>query len=91
MDCCTSELWSRKSMNPYEADQWQEVSSSNIYAVGTIDDDLIVMFKNKDAYRYPGLAGEYDTLISAPSVGSYFAKEIRHQACQKLGRDVFAG
>lgn len=64
--------------NPLDADQWQEVDSSNIEAVGTKDDYLIVQFKKGgEVYRYAGLADMFDDLVAAPSAGKFFAKEIR--------------
>lgn len=71
-------------MNPFEANEWSEVESSHILAIGTRDDDLIVQFKNGSAYLYPGLACHYPLLLSAESIGKYFHKEIRHQSSQRL-------
>jgi hypothetical protein len=72
-------------ITPFDADQWVEVNSSLIKAVGTKGDYLIVSFKKGGAvYRYPGLAFEFDHLIHAESVGSYFHKHVREQSCQRL-------
>ena len=71
-------------MNPFDAEQWESVTSSNLAAVGTRGNDLIVQFKNGDFYRYSGLADELQSLISADSVGRYFASEIKNQASQRL-------
>lgn len=48
---------------------------------------LSVYFANKATYIYEGVSAElFGGLISAPSVGSYFAKYIRnHFTGQKLG------
>lgn len=74
------------SQPDFEVDQWLEVSSSNLAAAGTKDDFLIIQFRNGDLYRYPNLAQEFETLITAESVGKYFHQEIRHQSCQKLNK-----
>jgi len=73
-------------LNPYEADNWEEVESTNIAAVGSRDRYLIVKFlKGGVAYRYSGAASEFEALIHAESVGRYFAKEIKPQyGCEKL-------
>ena len=70
----------------FEVDSWEEIKSSNLAAVGTKDEFLIVQFKNGDLYRYPNLAQEFDSLKTAESAGKYFHQEIRHQMCQKLSQ-----
>jgi len=66
-------------MNPYEADNWQEVDSSNIAAIGTRDHYLIIKFNKGVAYRYPNGAGFFSQLSTADSVGKTFACEIKNQ------------
>lgn len=78
-------------MNPFGAEEWHEVDSSMIKAVGTLDGDLIVLFRNDDAYCYPGLAHEVIQLLSTDSVGKYFHKEIRDQHCTRLQRELSDG
>lgn len=63
-------------INPYDADNWQEVSSSNIAAVGTRGHYLIVKFNKGVSYRYAYGAGYYGEMIKADSVGKYFSKEV---------------
>jgi hypothetical protein len=70
---------------PFEADQWVEVDSSLIKAVGSRGNDLIVEFKGHERYRYPGLACEFEPLVHAESVGKYFHQNVRAQASQRLG------
>lgn len=64
-------------MNPYDADNWQEVESSNIAAVGTKDHFLIVKFNKGMVYRYANCAQQFGDLVQADSVGHYFATEIK--------------
>ena len=75
-------------MHPYDADNWQEVVSSNIAAVGTKDTYLIVKFNKGTAYRYPDCAIHFGDLVSADSVGKYFAKEIKILPCEKLPSEL---
>ena len=65
-------------------DEWREVESSNIAAVGTKDHWLIVLFNNNAAYRYANMSCHFNDLIFAESVGKYFAKNIRHESCERL-------
>ena len=71
---------------PFDAEQWVDIpDSSLIKSVGTRGDYLIVTFKKGAvSYRYPAMAHEFDSLIHAESVGSYFHKNIRECACQRL-------
>jgi hypothetical protein len=76
-------------MVPYEADNWREVESSNIKAVGTRDHYLIVQFNKGGSYRYPNCASQFDDLINAESVGRYFAVNIKPTASyDKLPSEV---
>jgi hypothetical protein len=66
-------------MHPFDADNWMEVESSNLAAVGTRDHYLIVKFKRGNLfYRYANCAHEFDSLVNAKSVGQYFANEIKN-------------
>ena len=77
-------------MNPYGCDEWQEVDSSNISAVGSRGDYLVILFKKGNvAYRYPGIAEEFDNLVNADSVGKYFAQDVRHQVSERLLPDIW--
>ena len=71
---------------PYDADNWNEVDSSHIEAIGTRGSDLIVKFKTGQAYLYPDLALEYPMLHQADSIGGYFRKHIREESCRRLMR-----
>lgn len=64
-------------MNPLDADQWEEVKSSNIEAVGTRGDWLIIKFrKNGAVYRYENFAHLFNDLVSAQSAGKLFNQEV---------------
>jgi hypothetical protein len=58
------------------------VQSSNIAAVGydAVQNILYVQFKGKDTvYEYHGVPLDtYETMMSAESIGSYYAKNIRN-------------
>lgn len=59
----------------------QSVSSSNLAAVGYAEDTkrLQVQFKNGLNYEYSGVPKRtYEELLSADSIGSYFAQNIRN-------------
>ncbi len=64
-------------MTPYNADNWEEVESANIAAVGTRGHYLIVKFNKGMAYRYANGAEEFGELVNAESAGKYFAQEIK--------------
>lgn len=74
------------STNPLGAEEWEEVKSSNIKAIGIKGEYLIVEFrKGGDIYRYRGFADLYDDMISSPSVGKFFNQEVLSQTMgQKL-------
>lgn len=65
------------------------VSSSNIDQVGydASTETMQVVFQNGSVYEYRGVPqGEYDALMSAPSLGSYLNRNIRNNyAYEKLG------
>ena len=65
-------------MNPFGADRWEEIAkSSNIKAIGTRGDWLIVKFRSNGAvYRYRGFSSLYIDLISAPSIGKMFHQAV---------------
>lgn len=59
-----------------------KVESSTINKVGYDMEhgDLYIEFKDGNHYLYQGVSkSEYDNLINAKSVGSYFAEEIRDE------------
>ena len=61
----------------FETDLWENVKSSNIEAVGVKGEWLIVKFKKGGSvYRYRGYADLYHDLVSSPSVGKMFNKEV---------------
>jgi hypothetical protein len=70
-------------MIPYDEVE-NEIQSSNIRAAGTVDDWLVITFKNGDVYRYKGMAHQFQDLIEAESVGKFFNQEIRHQSYERL-------
>ncbi len=60
--------------------EMQEVSSSNVAAVGYDSDSstLRVQFTNGSVYDYDGVSEEeYDSLVTADSVGSYLNSNIK--------------
>lgn len=60
----------------------KEVKSSNISSIGYIYEEkkLIVKFKTGGIYEYQNVDSNiYESLISAPSVGSYFHKNIKNK------------
>lgn len=63
--------------NPFDADRWEEVKSSNIGAIGVRGNWLIIKFrKNGAIYRYNGYADLFDDLIVSTSVGKLFNQEV---------------
>lgn len=57
------------------------VSSSNIASIGFDENThiLAVQFTNGRTYRYAGVPnGEFQNLLNATSVGSYFAANIKN-------------
>lgn len=61
--------------------QMEPVTSSMIAAVGYDDEkqQLTVQFNNGRTYNYGGVPqSEYNNLVTAPSVGSYFAQNIKN-------------
>lgn len=56
---------------------FQKVESSNIWAAGTDEDDLLIIFKKRRVYRYPGASEFYGDLIRSDSIGSFFQEHIR--------------
>ena len=68
-------------------DRHEEVQSSNLKEIGTVGDYLVAVFRNGSIYRYPGLAHEMDNVVTATSIGGYFAKNIRNQSCERLHSD----
>jgi KTSC domain len=60
---------------------WRTVSSSNISQVAYDPDaqTLHIQFSNGSVYRYSDVPqDEYEGLLSAASVGSYFADNIKN-------------
>lgn len=56
------------------------VKSSNLRSFGYQDGVLEVEFNNGRVYRYSGVPeGVVRRMLSAPSVGEYFAKHIREE------------
>jgi hypothetical protein len=57
----------------------KSVTSTNIQSIGYEDTDLEVTFKGGSTYRYSKVPKSvYDELMSAESIGSYFAKNIKN-------------
>lgn len=67
------------------------VKSSNIESVGynPEEQELHVKFKSGKTFAYDAVdQGEFDRLISSPSVGSTFANKIKpHKACVEITFD----
>lgn len=66
--------------------QW--VLSSNVSAVGTNSNDLIIRFHNGSIYSYPGLADKYRSILTSNSKGKWVWRNLRRKNApyQKLGR-----
>lgn len=67
-----------------ELDTLEEVNSSNISLVGTKGHYLVVEFRKGGVYRYPNMSHHLVDLLTAKSIGGYFAKHIRKQECEKI-------
>ena len=72
-----------------EMEEFHEVDSSMIKAVGIRDHFLVVFFTDSSVYRYPDCAELLSDLVSADSVGKFFHREIRNQLCEKLRDDIW--
>jgi hypothetical protein len=60
--------------------EMQMVSSSNVEAVGYDSDarELYIRFTDGDTYAYSNVEPQiYEGILQAPSVGSYFNREIK--------------
>ena len=55
--------------------QW--TLSSNISAVGVVDNDLIIRFHNGSLYKYPNNAEHFAPMLRANSKGKYFWRKLR--------------
>jgi hypothetical protein len=69
------------------------VASSNIKSIGIEDGAMEIEFSNGRVYRYTGpkVQEHYDGLMSAKSVGKYFANEVRFcpdTACELVTPDA---
>ena len=54
------------------------IDSKAIVSAGWVKDTLEVEFPNGDVYQYsPVSEKQYQDMLSAPSVGSYFMRNIR--------------
>ena len=67
-----------------DLDMYEEVESSNIKWVGSKGHHLIVAFHQGGVYAYPHMADEFQSLISAESVGKYFAREIKNKDYSRI-------
>lgn len=54
------------------------VSSSDIAAVATDRNDLVIKFKSGGIYKYVNAAKEFNNLINANSCGKYFHHNIKN-------------
>jgi hypothetical protein len=62
--------------------QMTQVQSSNVAEVGYNSDteELQIIFLNGSSYLYLNVPqNEYENLLQAPSIGSYFNRYIRNQ------------
>ena len=55
--------------------QW--TLSSNISAVGVVDNDLIIRFHNGSLYKYPNNAEHFAPMLNSNSKGKYFWRKLR--------------
>jgi len=55
----------------------QHVLSSNVSAVGTKGDALIVRFHNGSVYEYPGRANDFDSILGSNSKGKWVWRFLR--------------
>lgn len=66
----------------------QNVQSSNIDSIGYDKENLTleIEFEHGGVYQYNGVPeNEYNNLMSANSIGSYFAQNIKNNyQCQKV-------
>ena len=63
------------------------VISSNIVSIGYDPEiqTLEIEFKNGSVYQYSGVpSDEFDSFMSAYSMGTYFHARIKHYPCIKL-------
>ena len=60
--------------------QMTPVTSSNIDSVGWDDEtgEVIVAFKSGAEWGYKATEEVYDSLVAAPSVGAYFASQVKN-------------
>ena len=68
----------------FPLDDYEEVVSTNIKAVGVAGGYLVVQFNSGLAYRYPGLSHLFHEMVSAPSVGKFFAEHVRKETCERV-------
>ena len=68
----------------FDFDEFQEVDSSTIAAVGTKNDWLIIFFNKGTSYRYHGCAIYFSALSMSDSVGKAFHSQIKNQSFEKL-------
>lgn len=55
----------------------QHVLSSNVSAVGIIDDDLIIRFHNGSLYLYEGMASSFESIMRSNSKGRWVWQHLR--------------
>ena len=58
-------------------DEFSHIKSSNIKAIGVIEDDLIVWFVKGSIYLYGGASEHFKTMMLSDSKGKYFHKHIK--------------
>ena len=68
----------------FPLDEYEDVESTNIKAVGTAEDYLVIQFNSGSAYRYPGLSHLFHEMVSSPSVGRFFAEHVRPETCERI-------
>ena len=71
--------------------QW--VLSSNVSAIGTNGNDLIIRFHNGSLYEYPNQAKLYEPMLQSNSKGHFVWVKLRYPkvAYQKIGSLPLAG
>lgn len=57
-----------------------EVMSSNVSAISTDGNDLLIRFHNESIYRYRNKANLYEPMLRSNSKGKYVWKELRYKS-----------
>lgn len=58
--------------------EYHYVDSSDLRAVTTNGNNLVIVFHSGSTYEYVNAAKEYNNLLAAPSKGKYFHEHIKN-------------